>query len=237
MQRRHVLALHGFLGSANDWNDVETATPNLTWIKPDLFSSESTVTWQDLNSFDATADKVMTFIPESVAPIFIGYSLGGRVGLHLLEKYADRFTAFVFLSTHVGLSNEAEKADRLQNDLNWNQRLLNDPWDDFLTAWTSQAVFSGDTKINKNKNDFDLQKLSCGLTSLSLAQQKNHQNLLKRHQNKVMWVVGDQDQKFSDLAEELKQKKILSGYERILNSGHRVLFDQPSKVAEIICSI
>lgn len=242
MQSHYILALHGFLGSAADWQAVEEAlnekiASDYVWIKPDLFSPSSEITEQDLQSFETLSEKLLTLIPDDEKPIFVGYSLGARVGLHLLEKAADRFKAFIFLSAHPGLVTDQEKQQRKAHDLAWSEKLQHLSWDEFLKQWTMQPVFAGDHAINRNESDFSLPKLICGLTSVSLSQQQNKNILLARHQNKIIWAVGDKDIKFCALAEELKQKKILSNYERIFDSGHRILFDQPSKVADLIFSI
>lgn len=241
MQSYNILALHGFLGAPDDWQGIEQALADKTgleanWIKPDLFSS-SEISEQDLTSFAAISEKIVGLVPLQQRTVFIGYSLGARIGLHLLENYSDRFKAFIFLSAHPGLQSDAEKDLRKKNDLSWNEKLLTQPWNKFWSEWTSQPVFVADKAFSRNPDEFNLQKLSKGLTSLSLANQSSKEAVIEKHRDKVIWVIGDKDLKFSAMAEELKQKKILSGYERIFDSGHRVLFDQPSTVADIIYSI
>lgn len=239
MQNHHILALHGFLGSGKDWDKVQTLTPSHQWITPDLFSPTSLIDDLDLASFNTLVDRLISFIPEKSQPIFVGYSLGARVGLHLLERYADRFKKFIFISGHPGLVDEAEKQFRRQNDLKWKDKLETMYWTDFLNEWNSQDVFKNDNDqaLSRNVQDIDIKKLALGFTALSLANQENKNVTLANYTDKVIWIVGDKDQKFSNIAEDLKRKKILSGYERIFNSGHRVLFDQPSAVADLIESV
>lgn len=236
MQNRHILALHGFLGYGKDWSHVQKFMPRYQWITPDLFTPNSPIGDIDLTSFNVLADRVVAFIPENTQPIFVGYSLGGRIGLHLLERHPDRFKKFIFISTHPGLVSEAEKKVRKASDVLWKDKLYNLSWVDFWNEWNSQEVFKidNDRSPMRNERDLDLKKLELALTSLSLAAQENKETVLTNHADKVIWAVGDKDQKFTSFAEDLKRKKILSGYERIFNSGHRVIFDQPSVVADLI---
>lgn len=236
MQNRHILALHGFLGSGKDWYKVQTLTPRHQWITPDLFSPTSPIGDIDLASFNKLADRLTSFIPDNTQPIFVGYSLGARVGLHVLERHADRFKKFIFISGHPGLTDKNEKEQRRINDLVWKDKLETTPWTEFWNEWNGQDVFKADNdrEFSRNGRDIDTKKLALGFTTLSLAQQENKEAVLAKHADKVLWVVGDKDQKFTNFAEDLKRKKILSGYERIFNSGHRVLFDQPSAVADLI---
>jgi 2-succinyl-6-hydroxy-2,4-cyclohexadiene-1-carboxylate synthase len=236
MQNRHILALHGFLGYGKDWYNVQKLMPRYQWITPDLFTPTSPIGDIDLTSFNALADRLVSFIPENTQPIFVGYSLGGRIGLHLLERYPDRFKKFIFISAHPGLASETEKQERKANDIVWKDKLHTLPWADFWNEWNNQDVFKldNDRSPMRNARDVDLKKLELGLTTLSLAAQENKEAILAKHTDKVIWAVGDKDQKFTSFAEDLKRKKILPGYERIFNSGHRVLFDQPSAVADLI---
>ena len=50
--------------------------------------------------------------------------------------------------------------------------------------------------------------------------------------NKITWVVGDRDPKYCEIAEQMKNKKILSGFKKI-SAGHRIWLDNPSAVVEI----
>jgi len=244
MRKIQIVALHGFLGSGQDWDSLEQCLdPNiknhlnnkLSFLKINLFSkNESQITSEDLVSFKNLSRKIHQLTdPESIK-IFLGYSLGGRIGLHLLEQFGHEYSQFIFMSTHPGLTSTKEKSLRETNDLQWLMRLQNLNFDDFLKEWGQQPVFKNDLNLTKNESDFDLKKLEFALRELSLAQQENKEAVLKQHSSKVKWLVGDHDSKFVDIAEQLKQKKILSGYERILNSGHRIVFDNSQSVSAII---
>lgn len=239
LQSNLIFALHGFLGAGSDWESVESALKNLNldciWIKPNMFFENS----QDIQAFDIYVDKLMKQFHSDLKSnckkkIFVGYSLGGRIGMHLLKNYSEIFDHFVFVSSNPGLTDENEKVIRLQSDLAWADKLLKLDWDLFLKEWNAQPVFSGQlNEPPRQEAQYDKCKLSQSLDSWSLARQSDMRNLIQAKQNKITWIVGSLDHKFLNLAEDLKQKKILLSYNKIFSS-HRILFNKPNELALLI---
>ncbi|MFN3453557.1 MAG: alpha/beta fold hydrolase [Pseudobdellovibrio sp.] len=248
MQKHYILALHGFLGTGSDWNAVESALVRalpassnvhsqneIEWIKPDLFSNEkSFLKEEDFSSFEKITHRIYDFLSSYENIIFVGYSLGGRIGLHLLKEYPKKFKKFIIVSAHPGLESEAEIKQRETQDLLWKNKLQNLSWNNFLEEWQKQPVFAQDKDLKRNAEDFNRIKLELSLERLSLSQQGVMNKIIQKNQDKIQWIVGDLDIKFKTLAEDMRQKKILSNYERILNSGHRVIFDNPEELSRII---
>lgn len=225
-----VVALHGFLGLGSDFDRLKN-TLDVRFVAPDLFKENDF----DLSSFENVAGQIVHQIVNIKGPkIFVGYSLGGRIGLHILKFFPEAFDHYIFLSTHAGLNSEVEKTERIANDLAWSQKLKNLSWSDFLLAWNAQPVFAGGCEPQRLETDFNRNQLENAFVHLSLGQQQNMNDVLQKNKSKISWVVGDQDSKFVALAEALQQKKILEGYSRIF-SGHRILFDaDPKELQKII---
>ncbi len=222
LQKIIVFALHGFLGQSTDWDQLKSALPaQYNLIAPSLFLN----TDFDLSSFNGLTEQIFNLVPASKEKkIFIGYSLGGRIGLHILERYPNLFDQYIFLSTHPGLESMKEKNERLTSDLVWIEKLKNLSWPDFISNWNSQLIFNHSSELPRIQSEFNREQLACGLSSLSLAVQDNMSGVIQKNKNKIIWVVGAADDKFLKLAETMKQKKILEGYSRI-QSRHRILFD------------
>lgn len=221
-----IYAVHGFLGRAADWDQIKAQLPNCKVIAEDLFSREPVIGPDEFRKISAKK-------------IFLGYSFGGRAGLLLLKNNPELFDHFVFLSTNPGISrkDEAARAKRLAADIIWAEKISEDNWTAFLREWNEQSVFSGSSSepLREIKN-YDLQKLKDALLNRSLGRQDDYSELIRRYRNKITWAVGTRDTKYCSLAEELKNKRILSGYEKIC-SGHRIWLDQPDQVVELIKKI
>lgn len=235
MPQHLVFAVHGFLGEASDWDKVKNTLPSVQFVTPDLFKATS----QAVEDLDTYVDKLVQKFelqPRLHKNIFIGYSLGGRIGLQILEKYPELFDQFIFLSTNPGLSSEAkeEREARQVSDHQWAEKIAQLPWSQFLRDWNSQGVFAGSNHDpERSMQKFDLAKLQQALAVWSLAKQKDFSEVIRAHQAKIIWVVGAQDQKYSAIASTLKQKEILLDYKRI-SSGHRVLLDNPEAITRLL---
>ena len=258
----HVLALHGFLGQGQDWQLVQNtiniaqaqsphaASFKVQWLTPSLFSNQSakaqntlnsqdisdtsdTTLW-DLSSFESVTQQILQSVSQIPGKkIFVGYSLGGRIGLHLMEKAPQEFEHFIFLSTHSGLLSAIEKQARLQQDESWTQTIQNNSWEDFLQKWNQQSVFDNKQNPIRLASDFSKTALAESMLNLSLAKQKNFNQDIQSFRHKITWAVGQKDSKFVHFANELIENKILNE-KKELDAGHRVLLDSPSQVADLI---
>lgn len=231
-----VYALHGFLGQAHDWEAVQALVPSLKFKSENLFAKSPTT----LLSFEVQAEKLVHKIENEFSPaqkkIFLGYSMGGRLGLYILKLKPDLFDHYIFLSTNPGWPDEAlaEREARLQNDIQWSNKISEANWESFLKEWNSQAVLSGPgVELSRELAAYDLIKLKWALTEWSLAKQKYMGSVIAQYQHKITWVVGELDSKYMALAEALKKQKALSDYERA-SCGHRIYLDQPQFVAQIL---
>ena len=242
MQQNLIFALHGFLGHSSDWSavsqELETVLKDKTsWITPDLFSASSS----SILSLPEMPISFLNFYQNKFKltgrKIFVGYSLGARLGMHFLENYTQDFDHFIFVSGHPGLQSAEEKKQRLDSDKNWSALITDIGWSEFLQKWNSQDIFNTSVKDPiRERSAFDLQKLKASLELWSLGQQSDLRSALSKNRDKITWVVGSKDAKFFKLAEDLEQKKILLDFNRIF-SGHRILFENPTSLANLIAQV
>lgn len=221
-----VYAVHGFLGQASDWDGVRRAlTMPCQFVAEDLFS-------RDLDSA-----KVSQVVSHKGRKIYLGYSLGGRMGLKILNDTPELFDHYIFLSTNSGLADDAkdERRERLESDQEWAEQITEGNWLNFVRDWNDQRIFAGSAEEPKrNINFFDTHKLQQSLMDWSLAKQPDYRYLIRRHQNKITWVVGEKDTKFVKIARELHRDDCIESFQTIKEAGHRVWLDQPERVAEIV---
>ena len=218
-----VYAIHGFLGQATDWDQVKNSLPNLNFIAESLFSKKQAIGIQAVNKFSGNK-------------IFIGYSMGGRLGLQILKTTPELFNHFIFISTNPGLpvAKLEERKSRILNDKIWSDKISAENWINFLKEWNAQSVFQGLNEEPKREVSlYDLQKLKEYLSMYSLGKQEDFSEIIRINNKKISWVVGERDLKYCAIAETMKKNKILSGYERI-SSGHRIWLDNPNGIVQLI---
>lgn len=240
MSEHVIFALHGFLGQSSDWNQIKQALSSRSdFVAVDLFSEES----PDIDELEDYAEELSNEVDEIVEgkkkKIFIGYSLGGRIGLHLMQNNPDQFDHYIFISTNPGLTETeaSEKNQRLIADMKWSSLISESNWSEFLKSWNQQPVFAGSTnEIERHLGDYDINKLKRAMVMWTLAQQDDFRPLIQEFNDKITWIVGEKDSKYLNLAESMKQKKILLDYKRI-SSGHRILLDQPKFISDLLVDL
>lgn len=247
MSKVDIIFLHGFLGLPSDWNAV------LESLKYNFADSEVKATFHVLdyfnqpnlspnNSFEKVAEEFVNVIEsKATSPrrILIGYSLGGRLALHIFEKKPELFERVVCVSTDPGFkSSDLEKImERDSKDQYWSELFLHGDWDDVIQKWNDQDVFRG--SVNESERERDKYRpdlLAKALLNWSLAKQNNKRGLMRRFPGNIIVVVGERDKKFLELTRALLKEISDIGIKIIPEAGHRVLFDNPTELSRVISS-
>jgi 2-succinyl-6-hydroxy-2,4-cyclohexadiene-1-carboxylate synthase len=232
-----ILALHGFLGSPRDFDPLRAAFSksntgfdiipvdytNLRGLTPDVTLDR----WGE--NFNLWAQKNH---PRG-KKVILGYSQGGRLALHAVEKNPQIWSRAVYLSTHPGLASAEEKKSRRESDLRWSQRFQNVDFDRVVKEWNAQAVFVNSSSEPVRKGaDYDSTVLGKALTQWSLSQQKDFRQVEAIFKVQSLWMAGELDKKYKELLQELE--KIEKPLETAIVEGasHRLMLDEPECVAE-----
>ena len=205
-----MTALHGFLGRGADWDDVLPGS----WSRPD---------WLPLFDSAASLEDVASNLNQTAeGDVLLGYSMGGRIALHMLIADPQRWRRAVIVSASPGIT-ESERPSRLANDQRWAQRFRTDDWDAVIADWNAQPVFSQDPpdRLPRRELDFDRELLARALVVGSVANQRDLREDLARLQVPILWIAGAKDAKYASLAQECAAlNPIFSN--RTLDAGHRV---------------
>src|SRR5262245_2152145 len=127
-----VVLLHGFAGTGRAWDPVvERLDPErYTPLAPDL-----------RGTFDTVVDEVLVAAPERF--VLCGYSMGGRVALHVALAAADRIDRLVLVATTAGIEDEAERAARRAADEDLATFAESATIEAFADRWMAQPIFAG----------------------------------------------------------------------------------------------
>ena len=155
----------------------------------------------------------------------LGYSMGGRLALHALLEAEHPWQAAVIVSAHPGLECEAESRARRARDAEWASQVLTGDWQEFLEAWNSQAVL-GTSPMRDALASGSLiarrRELARSFVDWSLGAQRPLWSRLPEITVPVLWVVGEHDFKFLEIATravDLMPNAVLAVAP---SSGHRV---------------
>lgn len=172
--------------------------------------------------------------------ILVGYSMGARMALHVALLYPELVAQLVLISGTPGLKTESERTNRIQNDNELADRIESMGTPAFIDEWLALPIFSGLSNETNQRND-RLRNTAKGLSdSLRFAgtgtQEPQWVNL---HQLSmpVHLIVGEHDQKFTAIAEEMKPLISTSEMTVVSNSGHTVHLENPIATGQLLDSI
>ena len=133
-----VVFLHGFTQTSNAWKPMAeqiAAAGNHSVVIDLPGHGESSGVRADLRR---TADMVATI---GGMGTYVGYSLGGRVALHLALMYPHLTKSVVVIGATAGIADADERARRREADDQVEARLLEVGVEAFLREWTAQPLF------------------------------------------------------------------------------------------------
>src|SRR5712691_1976149 len=111
-----VTLLHGFTLTGASWDDLLAKMPtSWKWIMPDL-RGHGSARVAPCTMDDCVADLVALWNDIGVERSHVvGYSMGGRLALHLAVRLPDRTRSLLTIGAHAGLDDQA-RATRRQAD-------------------------------------------------------------------------------------------------------------------------
>ncbi len=154
---------------------------------------------------------------------YAGYSLGGRILLGLLNSGL-KATSLSFFSTHVGLSSEDERNERVWSDLKWKERVLTQDWTQVYADWNALPLFANDMKPYESFETLEPYRpeIAHAFDILGLGRMPDFSTLKFPKDAQVQWVCGQHDHKFRTLAETFFKKHPKINYLVAFNRGHRI---------------
>ena len=199
--------------------------------------------------------------PPGCLNFFVGYSMGGRFGYHVIDAETsdadssaadevrvdssrardNKFDGYFIIAGNYGLDSDEEKVTRLMADTIWAEKFEKSDWQTTLIEWNNQAVFkNGKAEPKRFRENYNEKYFSNSLVNWSVAKQENFftNGKFQKWSNsgkKVCFISGEHDQKFTLLGNQLSD---LCDVIAIASSGHRVLFDNSEELArQVHCQI
>lgn len=135
-----VVALHGFAGTGAAWEGVAAELgPGFTVHAPDLpghgAESDAPV------SLDACIAAALDAAPGRF--VLAGYSMGGRIALHVALAAPERIARLVLIATTAGIADAADRAARHDADEEWAAWTEQATIEEFVDRWMAQGLFAG----------------------------------------------------------------------------------------------
>jgi 2-succinyl-6-hydroxy-2,4-cyclohexadiene-1-carboxylate synthase len=234
----NVVLLHGFSGTHRAWDGVVARLPPERYLSRalDLPGHGEAAEAEHPITFAGCVDHVLAGSPETF--ILCGYSLGGRVALHVALAAPERVTRLVLVSTTAGIEDAPARAERSASDHRLADELERIPFTDFIERWRTQPLFADEptevgalAREDQRRNRPDA--LAAALRGIGTGEMHPLWSRLAELTMPVTVLVGDRDAKFLALGERMV--KLLPAAELVVTSGgHGLPLESPDAVARAI---
>lgn len=210
----------GFLGDESHFGELISHFPNATILNLTEFADA-----YDLKS--AAQLIAQKSLSSGLTPHLVGYSLGGRLALHAALVAPGTFKTVTALSSHPGFRDETEKSERINEDKEWAQLLLQN-WNEFWNKWNARGVLR-DSPVPKRNEPFDKDLWAKILINWSTGHQNYLPPLLVETLLPLNVIMGEEDKAYLEhlkLFPDNVKKTILS------HASHRIPLERPQELAQ-----
>lgn len=235
--RPPLLLLHGFLGRGADWDAVRVHLPSGRIADaPDLAGHGAAVgLGDDAYSMDGAASRLLARL-DGPADV-VGYSMGGRLALHLAVTRPEAVRRLVLVSASPGLRAEAERGERRALDAARAADLAADPAG-FLDRWYRMPLFDLPDALRQRLTadrlaHVDPAEAGRSLAGMGTGAQPSHWDALRSLTVPTWAVVGERDAKFVALAHAMAE----AGRVEVVvvpGAAHGLLAERPVALAAVL---
>lgn len=233
-----LVLLHGFTQTRRSWDPlldvlVSVVGPARPIVRIDLpghgGSSDVVANLPD------TADLV---IETCGSGIFCGYSMGGRVALHIALQHPRLVTALITIGATAGISDPDERHHRRSADDDLADSIESIGTRAFIEQWLAQPMFSrlpNDPVDVLERTSNSASGLAMSLRRAGTGTQEPLWQRLHELTMPVLLLAGHEDEKFSaigaDMAREIGDN---ASFVSIPDAGHSAHLENPLRVADEI---
>ena len=234
-----LVLLHGFGGTHRAWDGVIERVDRERYrpLALDLPGHGSAAAVSRPITFASCVDAVLAEAPGRFA--LCGYSLGGRVALHVALAAPERLARLVLVGANPGIEDAAERAARLAADERLAQRLEAEPFEDWIESWRAQPLFAEEpaaagalARADHRRND--PLALAAAMRGLSVGRMAPLWARLGELTMPVDLVAGERDSTYVALAQRAARLLPHGSVTVLAGGGHSLPLEDPDGVAAVL---
>jgi len=230
-----VVAIHGFTQTGRSWPRQiadRLASGGHEVVTPDQAGHGSARTVR-ANLVEGAA------LLAALGPAtYIGYSLGGRLALHVAVHHPAAVERLVLIGATAGIEDDHERTERKLADDKLAASIQRDGVDAFLVRWLANPMFASlpaEASGIEYRRENTPEGLAASLRLMGTGTQQPLWSRLPEITVPVLFLVGELDQKFTALAMRMADEwGGPAQVEVVHGAGHAVHLEQPTEVAELI---
>jgi 2-succinyl-6-hydroxy-2,4-cyclohexadiene-1-carboxylate synthase len=238
---RPIVLLHGFTGSARAMEGIASSLrDSYRTISIDLIGHGQS---------DAPADSASYTMSRCVGQVasildelevrdghLIGYSMGGRVALALCAAQPKRVASALLIGAGAGIADPVARAARIRNDDELAERIESEGIPAFVESWITQPFQpkvwrigpSAHAEMRRLKLANRAHALAASLRGMGAGAQPPVHDQLSSVHLPICLAVGEEDEKFRAVAEDLLRALPDARIETVPDADHAAHIDNPT---------
>ncbi|MFB1051427.1 2-succinyl-6-hydroxy-2,4-cyclohexadiene-1-carboxylate synthase [Paraliobacillus sp. JSM ZJ581] len=239
-----IVFLHGFTSTNKTWERTITTIAKNHWcISLDLPGHGKTEIDRPLK-METFCDDLVSIVDQlQIDSVhLVGYSMGGRAALSFTMLHPNRVQSLTIESASPGLNTIDEQLARQTKDEALAERIETEGIPAFVAYWEQLPLFSTQKKLlateqSRIKNERLSQSLSglaASLRGMGTGVQPSWWDKLATITKPMLLIVGELDEKFVMIADEMKQQCKNAELVIVSDAGHAVHVEQKEKFDTIV---
>ena len=233
-----MVLLHGFAGTRRAWDQVAGRLDRELYepLALDLRGHGDARDRRPVD-FDGITEDVLAAAPERF--VLCGYSMGGRIALHVALAAPERVARLVLVATTAGIEDGADRARRRAGDEQLAAAAEQGTIEEFAERWCSQPLFADDpphvgAQAREDIARNDPAALAAVLRGVSTGAMEPLWDRLAELTMPVSVLAGARDEKFVALGRRLAGALPAATLHVVPGVGHAIPREAPAAVADAI---
>jgi 2-succinyl-6-hydroxy-2,4-cyclohexadiene-1-carboxylate synthase len=233
-----VVLLHGFSGTRRAWDGVAASLDPERYraLALDLPGHGAAASHAEPIDFRGCVEHVLASSPERF--VLCGYSLGGRVALHVALAAPERVQRLIVVAADPGIEDPEQRAARRRADALLAARLETEPFEEFIEHWRTQPLFAADppavgelARADQRRND--PRALAAVMRGLSVGAMTPLWGRLGELTMPTLYLAGERDTKFVGLGRRFVDA-VPGARLVLLAGGHGLPLERPDALAAVL---
>jgi 2-succinyl-6-hydroxy-2,4-cyclohexadiene-1-carboxylate synthase len=233
-----LVLLHGFSGTRRAWDGVIARLDGKRYrpLALDLPGHGSAAASDWSITFASCVETILAQAPRRFA--LCGYSMGGRVALHVALAAPERVSRLTLVSCTAGIEDDAARAARRATDRRLADELERSSFEQFIERWGAQPVFAEDPpevveRAREDQRRNDPRALAAAIRGIGTGEMTPLWPRLGELAMPTAVVAGDRDAKFIAIGRRMAAL-LPVGELVVLAGGHRLALENPAELARAV---